>query len=227
MMSTNLSSSGVRAVLFCSVALVAASCTTDEYVDPTADENAFLQRGAPRYGAGGTQSPSQNPGRYRVGEPIPPGEYSRGRRGTVFLDDRKEQPPQPERKRGFLNRNRPDEQPPARVVQREDIRPIERAKPKVKTEPKPKSKPKLKSNELDPNSVVQAPEIEKPKPKAAPKPSPKPEVSSSQPTATPVPGQPGMVYSPFDAQKRKVNVDGFPSGSEARCPYTKKIFRVP
>ncbi len=85
----------------------------------------------------------------------------------------------------------------------------------------------MKSNEPDPNSVVKAPEVEKPRPKPSPKPSPKPDVSSDKPTATAVPGQAGMVYSPFDSQKRKVNVDGFPSGSEARCPYTKKIFRVP
>ena len=219
-MSPKLSSPGVRALLFCTVALVAASCTTDEYQDPTAGDNAFLQQGAPRYGAGGTLSPTQNPGRYRSSEPIPPGDYSRERRrGTVFLDDRRQQPQESEQQRSRWNRSGTEEQPPARVKAREEIKPVEK--------PKPEPKPKFKNNEPDPNSAVKAPEIEKPKPKPAPKPSPKPDTSSAQPTATPVPGQPGMVYSPFDAQKRKVNVDGFPSGSEARCPYTKKIFRVP
>ena len=216
-----LSRSGFRAVLSCSVALVAASCTTDEYQDPTAGDNAFLQQGAPRYGAGGRLSPSQNPGRYRVGEPIPPGEYSRDRRGTVFLDDRRPTSQQPDQNRSRWNRRDADEQAPPRVTRREEPKPVEKPKPK------PKTKPKKKSSELDPNSVVKAPDVEKPKPKPAPKPSPKPEVASDKPTATPVPGQTGLVYSPFDSQKRKVNVEGLPSGSEARCPYTKKIFRVP
>jgi hypothetical protein len=42
----------------------------------------------------------------------------------------------------------------------------------------------------------------------------------------PVPGKPGMVYSPY-YDKGYVDVVGLPSGSQVRCPYTKKMFLVP
>ncbi|NRB45317.1 MAG: hypothetical protein HRU47_10930 [Verrucomicrobiales bacterium] len=48
----------------------------------------------------------------------------------------------------------------------------------------------------------------------------------NKPYATPVPGKVGHVYSPF-ASGREVDVNGFPPGTEVRCPYTKRIFRVP
>jgi hypothetical protein len=56
---------------------------------------------------------------------------------------------------------------------------------------------------------------------------PKPKSSSEDlPYATPVPGKDGFVYSPYYSAGY-VDVSGMPSGSKARCPYTKKIFRVP
>jgi hypothetical protein len=42
----------------------------------------------------------------------------------------------------------------------------------------------------------------------------------------PVPGKEGLVYSPYYSGGY-VDVKGMPPGSKARCPYTKKIFRVP
>ena len=57
-------------------------------------------------------------------------------------------------------------------------------------------------------------------------PTPKPAVAEDIPYATPVPGQEGKVYSPFH-NGGYVDVSGMPSGSKARCPYTKKVFRVP
>ena len=71
-----------------------------------------------------------------------------------------------------------------------------------------------------------APVAEAPAPAPAPKPAPKPAPSEEIPYATPVPGQPGKVYSPFH-NGGYVEVSDMPSGSKARCPYTKKIFRVP
>jgi hypothetical protein len=41
-----------------------------------------------------------------------------------------------------------------------------------------------------------------------------------------VPGQPDYVYSPF-AKDQMVDVGGFPSGTEVKCPYTEKHFLVP
>jgi hypothetical protein len=58
-----------------------------------------------------------------------------------------------------------------------------------------------------------------------PKPKSKP-ASEDLPYATPVPGKDGFVYSPYYSAGY-VDVSGMPSGSKARCPYTKKIFRVP
>ena len=46
------------------------------------------------------------------------------------------------------------------------------------------------------------------------------------PNATPVPGQPGRVYSPF-ASGKEVDVQGYPPGTEVKCPWTSKAFRVP
>jgi len=55
-------------------------------------------------------------------------------------------------------------------------------------------------------------------------------VSSPQsefPTAKAVPGKPGYVFSPFDADKRYVDVSGYASGSKVKDPWTDKIFVVP
>jgi hypothetical protein len=55
-------------------------------------------------------------------------------------------------------------------------------------------------------------------------------ISSSQsgfPTAKAVPGKPGYVFSPFDADGRYVDVSGYASGSKVKDPWTDKIFVVP
>jgi hypothetical protein len=65
---------------------------------------------------------------------------------------------------------------------------------------------------------------------AKPKPSPSPRASSAQvefPTAKSVPGKPGYVLSPFDANGRYVDVSGYTSGSKVKDPWTDKIFIVP
>jgi hypothetical protein len=50
--------------------------------------------------------------------------------------------------------------------------------------------------------------------------------TAKTPFANPVPGKFGHVYSPY-AKGKEVDVSGYPPGTEVRCPYTQKIFKVP
>jgi len=59
----------------------------------------------------------------------------------------------------------------------------------------------------------------------APPPPPSP-VEMNFPTAKPVEGKPGYVYSPFD-QTKYVDVSGYAPGSKVKDPYSGKIFLVP
>jgi hypothetical protein len=77
-----------------------------------------------------------------------------------------------------------------------------------------------------------------PSPKSSPakvtenaKPSPSPArtttTQSQIPTAKPVPGKPGYVFSPFDPSGGYVDVTGYTSGQKVKDPYSGKIFVVP
>jgi hypothetical protein len=76
-----------------------------------------------------------------------------------------------------------------------------------------------------------------PSPKTSPatvteksKPSPSPSRTTktqSLPTAKPVPGKPGYVFSPFDPSGGYVDVTGYTSGQKVKDPYSGKIFLVP
>jgi hypothetical protein len=63
------------------------------------------------------------------------------------------------------------------------------------------------------------------------KPSPSPARTASTqaqlPTAKPVPGKPGYVFSPFDPSGGYVDVTGYASGQKVKDPYSGKIFLVP
>ena len=50
--------------------------------------------------------------------------------------------------------------------------------------------------------------------------------SSMTPSAQPIPGKKGQVYSPF-APGKPIDVSGYPAETKMRCPYTGKEFRVP
>ena len=65
--------------------------------------------------------------------------------------------------------------------------------------------------------------------KSKPSPSPsRPASTQAQlPTAKPVPGKPGYVFSPFDPSGGYVDVTGYSSGQKVKDPYSGKIFLVP
>jgi hypothetical protein len=65
------------------------------------------------------------------------------------------------------------------------------------------------------------------KSKPSPSPSRTTSTQSQLPTAKPVPGKPGYVFSPFDASGGYVDVTGYTSGQKVKDPYSGKIFLVP
>ena len=85
-------------------------------------------------------------------------------------------------------------------------------------------------NQPQPNATA-APRSSPPTVTERSKPSPSPSRSSSAPTqyptAKPVPGKPGYVFSPFDPSGGYVDVNGYTSGQKVKDPYSGKIFLVP
>jgi hypothetical protein len=65
--------------------------------------------------------------------------------------------------------------------------------------------------------------------RSKPSPSPSRNVTgeSQYPTAKPVPGKPGYVFSPFDPSGGYVDVTGYSPGQKVKDPYSGKIFLVP
>jgi hypothetical protein len=61
----------------------------------------------------------------------------------------------------------------------------------------------------------------------APPTSAPPVKTKDLPYATPVPGKPGFVTSPYAPYSGYVDVRGFPPGTEVKDPYTQKVFLVP
>ncbi len=85
----------------------------------------------------------------------------------------------------------------------------------VRTKPKPLPDPVTESED----------ELEALTPDAtSPNPNPLP---SDATVAEWVPGRPGFVRSPFGKDYQYVDVTGIPAGTEVKCPYTGKLFRVP
>lgn len=108
------------------------------------------------------------------------------------------------------------EKPPRAYLTEQYVIP---ARPMVGTQPR--SGVIIGAVDTAPTRTKKKPErqSEAPKPPAKP---PTPEIL----TATVVPGRPGLVFSPYQGNS-KVDVRGFPPGSQAIDPYTNKPFLVP
>ena len=167
--------------------------------DSAPDGNIFLNSRPPRYGHGGTDTP-----RYKYGatEAAAPGEAA-PRGDTRYLNERKARDSAPRE-------------------ETREVSPEVGGRPRGSDEVRATEAPPRKLPAAEPKPISEP----EPEPETAPAPEPKPAVAEDIPSATPVPGQAGKVYSPF-SNGGYVDVSGMPSGSKARCPYTKKIFRVP
>lgn len=168
--------------------------------DTAPDGNIFLSNNAPRYGHGGTDSPRYKYGANETATPGPRGE-------TKYLNDRRPVEERPEESSGGAESSSGGNSSGGSSEGGGTA-----------------GDGGTDTSEAPPRTIEPSPEPEKPEPAAEEK--PKPPSSEDIPYATPVPGQEGKVYSPFH-NGGYVDVSGMPSGSKARCPYTKKIFRVP
>ena len=121
---------------------------------------------------------------------------------------------------------------PAPIV--EESSPTPAPEQSVKSKPKPKRTPKPAENNGD--SVKQkatktseqsgdAATKSAAESRGSPTDSTKAQVSTP-PYGIPVPGRPGLVWSPYTRDKY-VDVEGFPPGTEVTDPYTGKTFLVP
>ena len=98
------------------------------------------------------------------------------------------------------------------------------AKTTPKTEPKKEPAPTVAANTAPTKPAAD------PTPKLEPKtePAPAPQAAAPKlPFGAPIPGRPGFVNSPFAEKHQLVDVTGLSVGTEVKCPYTGKLFRVP
>jgi uncharacterized Zn-finger protein len=106
--------------------------------------------------------------------------------------------------------------------------------PKVAPTPAPVTKPKPVET---PKVAATTPPASKPEPKTTPAPAPvktqttPPPVAAAAPAklpfGAPITGRPGFVNSPYAEKHQLVDVTGLSVGTEVKCPYTGKLFRVP
>lgn len=124
---------------------------------------------------------------------------------------------------------------PAHFVRRKLDRPqtttttttVERTQPSdVSTPGRPVASPPLARPEPAPKRTAATAPTPRSKPVPTATPRPKSTQTEQFPTAKPVPGKPGYVYS-IDPKGGIVDVTGYKSGDKARDPYTKQIFIVP
>ncbi|MCB1096914.1 MAG: hypothetical protein KDN22_15170 [Verrucomicrobiae bacterium] len=170
------------------------------YEDLDPEGNIFVQgygNQRPRYGHGGTESPSARKAR----------EEQERRAAARAERDRKEaqrrEELRTEAERMTTNPERSEITPPDSLAD---------------------DKPELPAG-IDEITPVEEPEV-KPAPEPAAPPAPVPTMETLA-YGRPVPGKPGMVYSPYSPDAGYVDVTGIAPGTKVKCPYTKKLFRVP
>ncbi len=97
-----------------------------------------------------------------------------------------------------------------------------------KTEPAPIAKTEPKKEQPAP-AVSSTPTEPTPRiePKKEPAPAPQTAAAPKLPFGSPIPGRPGFVNSPFAEKHQLVDVTGLSVGTEVKCPYTGRLFRVP
>ena len=189
--SVRPSFAAVSAVALIAASLAATSCGTDDYPGP--DGNIFLNRRAPKYGHGGTDSPKYGDTGRRPVDADAEGRVGRRNKTEFAREDREEKPD---------DTSSDDSKP-------DDSRPGSDSSSGTAEKPSSDEKP-----------------VAEEKPSTDSKPAAKKEEGSNLPFGVPVPGKEGLVYSPYFSGGY-VDVKGMPPGEKVRCPYTKKIFRVP
>ncbi len=98
------------------------------------------------------------------------------------------------------------------------------AAPKVAATPPTKPTPPVSQPKVTPTPVPE-PKPQQPAPTVAAQ--PKPQAPAKLPFGSPIPGRPGFVNSPYAEKHQLVDVTGLNIGTEVKCPYTGKLFRVP
>ncbi|MES2705768.1 MAG: hypothetical protein V4726_04105 [Verrucomicrobiota bacterium] len=191
------------AVLAGCTALAGSSCVS--YPPPGPEGNVFVEgNGRPRYGYGGSQSPNNQGGPPRQADPS----RRSDRQDINRPEDRK-----PPVIRRDPNDTTVDMTPPERKLERtpEPVPPVTDA-PEKNQSPSEKYTPPERTTPSAPTP----PPVEKEKPAGR----------EDLPYGTPIVGRKGFVYSPYYTTG-EVDVKDISSGTKVRCPYTKKIFRVP
>ncbi len=116
------------------------------------------------------------------------------------------------------------------------ITPAPATAPKVAAAPPPKDAPAPAPHPTPAPTVAATPPAPNPKPTPSPKQEPPPTVADKpkepapavrHPFGAPIPGRPGFVNSPYAEKHQLVDVTGLSIGTEVKCPYTGKLFRVP
>ena len=94
--------------------------------------------------------------------------------------------------------------------------------------PSPTPAPPVSSRKSSRSSTNATSRVATNKPSAKPSPSPQKPASATQfPVAKLVPGKPGLVFNPFNANGGYIDVSGYASGSKVKDPDSQQIFIVP